>query len=276
MSLGQTRMRMRSSSSTADRGQRAQMLADGQRGNADKADEVRQTLLPSIQFNGLRCGAPLASSATIAGAMNILSRRDFLMTASAATLAAAAAPGIAATRQRVFVASFTPDGILAYDWDPVAGELKVAGVAAKVPNVDWLALSHGREFVYAALELDMFNGKPTGEVASFRVWPTASCIRYRRRTRPAWALATWPSTTPAHAHLRRLHGRQRGQLRIDHGRLSEPCGPSATPITDPIPTGRPPRTLTLLLSHLTTALPISTTWAATVSTSTSQTRPRRP
>ncbi len=48
-------------------------------------------------------------------------------------------------------------------------ELTPAGVAAKLANVDWLTLSPGREYVYAASEIDTFNGKPTGEVASFRV-----------------------------------------------------------------------------------------------------------
>ncbi len=71
------------------------------------------------------------------------------------------------TRKRVFVGSNAPDGILAYDWDPATAALTPAGVAAKVPNVAWLALSNGSEFVYSASELDSFNGKPTGEVASF-------------------------------------------------------------------------------------------------------------
>jgi 6-phosphogluconolactonase len=35
--------------------------------------------------------------------------------------------------------------------------------------VDWITFSSGREFLYAASEVDSFNGKPTGEVASFRV-----------------------------------------------------------------------------------------------------------
>ncbi len=67
----------------------------------------------------------------------------------------------------MFVASHTPDGILAFGWDPLAAELIRVGVAAKVPNVAWLALSDG--FVYSASELDTFEGKPTGEVASFRL-----------------------------------------------------------------------------------------------------------
>jgi 6-phosphogluconolactonase len=67
----------------------------------------------------------------------------------------------------VFVASHAPDGILAFDWDAENATLTKVGVAAKVPNVAWLALSGG--FIYSASELDTFNGKPTGEVASFRV-----------------------------------------------------------------------------------------------------------
>ncbi len=92
------------------------------------------------------------------------------MTASAATLTAAASPSFAAaSRQRVFIGSGTPDGILAFDWNPATAELIPAGVAAKIPSVDWVTFSPGREFLYAAAELDTFNGKPTGEVASFRV-----------------------------------------------------------------------------------------------------------
>ena len=108
--------------------------------------------------------------------MKKLDRRDFLLTASAATLATAtlprlaAAPAAAGTRhRRVFVGSAGQNGILAYDWDPVKGELTAKGVAAKVPKVAWLAFSHEHEYVYSASELDMFQGKPTGEVASFRV-----------------------------------------------------------------------------------------------------------
>lgn len=101
--------------------------------------------------------------------MGILNRRDFLMTASAATLAAASTSFAAPRRQRVFIASGKPDGILSYDWDAATGELAPVGVAANVANVDWMCFSPGREFLYAACEVDSFNGKATGEVASFRV-----------------------------------------------------------------------------------------------------------
>jgi 6-phosphogluconolactonase len=102
--------------------------------------------------------------------MRNFSRRDFMKTASAATLAASASAGFAASRrQRVFVASGTPTGILAYDWDSTTGELTSAGVAANIPTVDWITFSAGHEYLFAACELDSFNGKPTGEVASFSV-----------------------------------------------------------------------------------------------------------
>jgi 6-phosphogluconolactonase len=108
--------------------------------------------------------------------MKKLSRRDFLTAASTVALTAAVTPGFAAAsgaaairRRRIFIASNAPDGILAYDWDPVHGELTPAGVTARIPKVAWLAFSHGHEFVYSASELDSFNGKPAGEVASFRV-----------------------------------------------------------------------------------------------------------
>jgi len=106
----------------------------------------------------------------------LASRRRFLVTSSAATLAAsrtlarsAAFAASSSPRTRVFVASSAPDGILAYDWNPQTGELASAGVAASVPKVAWIAFSPGREFIYSASELDVFEGKPTGEVASFRL-----------------------------------------------------------------------------------------------------------
>jgi len=111
----------------------------------------------------------------MAVAMRQHTRREFLSTASAATVGTLATPGFLraavmgpkVTRSRVFIGSHAPDGILAFDWDAASAALTPVGVAAKIPNVAWLALSGG--FVYSASELDMFEGKPTGEVASFRL-----------------------------------------------------------------------------------------------------------
>jgi len=103
-------------------------------------------------------------------AMGKLNRRDFLVHASAATLAAAATSALAIEQtQRVFVGTGTPNGILAFDWHPASGELTQSGVAAQLTTVDWVTYSPDRRFLYAACEVDSFNGKPTGEVASFAV-----------------------------------------------------------------------------------------------------------
>jgi 6-phosphogluconolactonase len=102
--------------------------------------------------------------------MKNFSRRDFLKTVSAAAMAAAALPSLAsARRERIFVGSNTPEGILAYDWDSASGELAAAGVAAKLDNVDWITYSPDHKYLFAAAEVDSFNGKPTGAVASFSV-----------------------------------------------------------------------------------------------------------
>jgi 6-phosphogluconolactonase len=98
------------------------------------------------------------------------SRRTFMKSVAAASLVSAVSPSHAAPgRQRVFIGSNKPDGILAYDWDPASARLSPAGVMAKIANVDWVTFSPDRAFLFAASEVDSFNGKPTGEVASFRV-----------------------------------------------------------------------------------------------------------
>jgi len=103
--------------------------------------------------------------------MTNFSRRDVLRTIPAVAIAAAAAPGgFAVTpRQRVFIGSNTPDGILAFDWDPATAELRQVEVAAKLANVDWIVYSRDRRHIFAASEVDSFNGKPTGAVASYGV-----------------------------------------------------------------------------------------------------------
>jgi 6-phosphogluconolactonase len=103
--------------------------------------------------------------------MKKLTRRNFLISASAVTLASAASPSLLASshRQRVFVGCKAPDGILAFDWDPATAELFPAGVAAKFAGVQWLAFSEDHKYLYAAAGLESFHGRPTGAVASFSV-----------------------------------------------------------------------------------------------------------
>src|SRR5579862_2701384 len=98
------------------------------------------------------------------------SRRKFLQSVAAVSVATTVSRSKAApARQRVFIGSNKPDGILAFDWNPATAELTAAGVAAKIANVDWVTFSANRKYLFAASEVDSFNGKPTGEVASYRV-----------------------------------------------------------------------------------------------------------
>ena len=158
--------------------------------------------------------------------MKQITRREFLGSASAAALAVltarrilrAAAP---TRRERVFVGASAPDGILAYDWDPETATLTPAGVAAKVPNVDWLALSPGHEFVYSASELDSFEGKPTGEVASFRL---AGGELHSLSARNSAGTGTCHVAVDATGHMllaADYSGGSAASFRIEDGRLSE-------------------------------------------------------
>ena len=98
------------------------------------------------------------------------SRRSFLRTAAAVSVGAATSRGLPqGNRRRVFIGSNKPDGILAFDWNPDTAEFTTAGVAAKIANVDWIIYSADRKYLFAASEVDSFNGKPTGEVASYMV-----------------------------------------------------------------------------------------------------------
>ena len=122
-----------------------------------------------------KIGAAAAESARIVFAMKSLSRREFLMTASTVMLASTISTGIAAgaadhSKRRVFIGGHSKNGgIVAYDWDIASAALTRVDVAAKTPLVAWLAFSDGNRFMYSASELDEFEGKPTGEVASYRV-----------------------------------------------------------------------------------------------------------
>ena len=92
------------------------------------------------------------------------------MTAAAVSLAATHSRMFSeSNRRRVYVGSNKPDGILAFDWNPVTAEFTPAGVAAKIANVDWIIYSADRRHLFAASEVDSFNGAPTGEVASYAV-----------------------------------------------------------------------------------------------------------
>ena len=100
-----------------------------------------------------------------------VTRRNFLAGVAAFSLATAgrSAPSEAGASSRILVGSGTPNGILSFAWDATTGSLKPEGIAAVISHSTWLALSPDRRYLYVACELDEFQGKPTGAVASFEV-----------------------------------------------------------------------------------------------------------
>jgi 6-phosphogluconolactonase len=120
-------------------------------------------------------GMPVLNSAWSSASQRQFSqtRRGFLKSSATAAIAAAAFPGIkllsapVSESKRILVGSGTPDGILSFTWDSVTGTLKPEGVAAVVSHSTWLGLSPDRRYLYVACELDEYQGKPTGAVASY-------------------------------------------------------------------------------------------------------------
>lgn len=164
-------------------------------------------------------------------AMTRPSRRDFLSFASTAMLASFTAPGIVsaakavdapAKRTRVLIGSHGDNGILAYDWDSAMGTLTAAGVAAKIPKVAWLAFSHGHEFLYSASELDSFEGKPTGEVASFRYIDGKLKPLTARNSAGTGTAHVAPDHTGRMLLAADYTGASAASFRIEDGKLSEP------------------------------------------------------
>jgi 6-phosphogluconolactonase len=158
--------------------------------------------------------------------MTRYSRRDFFRTSSAATFAILSArksafAAVAGQRQRVFIGSHGDEGILKYDWDASRGELTAAGVAAKIPKVAWLAFSHGRDFVYSASELDTFEGKPTGEVASFRQIGGELQPLSARNSAGTGTCHVAPDQTGRMLLAADYTGASAASFRIEDGRLSE-------------------------------------------------------
>jgi len=106
-------------------------------------------------------------------ANSAITRRSFLHGAAALSLSAStvaeafiAPPPVLAPKQ-ILVGSGTPDGILAFAWDAATGALTPEGIAAPISHSTWLQISPDRRYLYVACELEEFQGKPTGSVASF-------------------------------------------------------------------------------------------------------------
>ena len=106
-----------------------------------------------------------------------ISRRGFIY--SSAAFSVAAHPWFAEARPLPFrrtpsglllvgtQTAATSKGIYAYHFDSLTGELKQLGLAAEADNPTFLALNPSGEMVFAANELDHYEGKNSGAVTSY-------------------------------------------------------------------------------------------------------------
>jgi 6-phosphogluconolactonase len=85
-------------------------------------------------------------------------------------------------------------GIYAFQWDPAKGELKELGLAAESNNPTFIALSPDGKYLYAANEIDEYEGQKSGSVSAFSVDRSAAKLTH---------INTVPSagTGPCHVSL---------------------------------------------------------------------------
>jgi 6-phosphogluconolactonase len=80
--------------------------------------------------------------------------------------------GQEAKRRLLFVGTQTgpgSQGIYAYHWEPVSGELESAGLAAESDNPTFLAVDPESKYLYAANEIATFEARASGAVSAFAI-----------------------------------------------------------------------------------------------------------
>lgn len=103
-----------------------------------------------------------------------MSRRRFVQSSSAVALGAGSWASFAkpAGERLLFVGSQTTNGskgIYAYNFNSATGELTEKGLAAEAEMPTFLALSPNQKTLFAANELDEYEGKKSGAISSFTI-----------------------------------------------------------------------------------------------------------
>lgn len=114
-----------------------------------------------------------------------MNRRKFLQAAAVAPVAAQewwSQANQTAKRRLLFVGTQTVDGsgskgIYAYHWDPETGEPKAVGLAAESENPTFLAVDSEGRYLYAANEIESFEGQASGAVSSFAIDHAAAKLK---------------------------------------------------------------------------------------------------
>src|SRR6185437_8093153 len=105
--------------------------------------------------------------------MQGMTRRKFMKSSAAATLAASASLASASGGSKgelLLVGTQTTGaskGIYSYSFDEATGELKQTGLAAELETPSFMALAPGGQRLFAVSEVDHFDGKNGGGVTGF-------------------------------------------------------------------------------------------------------------
>jgi len=127
-----------------------------------------------------------------------ISRRGFIKGAAFASLAAKAGLAQGKTiqeKQILFVGTQTgpaSKGIYAFEWDAARGLLKELGLAAESDNPTFLALSPDNKRLYAANEINKYQGATSGAISGFTVDRSAARLTL---------INTVPSTASGPCHV---------------------------------------------------------------------------
>ncbi len=180
-----------------------------------------------------------------------MNRRRFLAASVLASVAAPAwmAQGEQKTKRRLLLVGTQTHtdskGIYAYNWDPASGELRGGELAAASDNPTFLALDPAANYLYAANELQQFEGQKSGAVSAFAVDRAAgSFVRSIRSPHwePAPAMCQWTlSGEPRSAPITTVAAPARF-FSILMARSAMRFLTSSTPVTALIPSARKLRT----------------------------------
>ena len=84
----------------------------------------------------------------------------------------------------VYVGTYTSrgsEGIYAYRYDPLTGDLSPLGVVAHTENPTFLAISPNKKYLYAANEVAEIDGQPGGAVSAFSIDPDTGALTFLNR-----------------------------------------------------------------------------------------------
>jgi 6-phosphogluconolactonase len=107
--------------------------------------------------------------------MQGMTRRKFMQSSAAATLAASASlasAGVGHKDELLLVGTQTTGaskGIYSYSFDEATGELKQTGLAAEIDNPTFMALAPGGRRLFSVSETDHFAGKNGGGITGFNL-----------------------------------------------------------------------------------------------------------